>query len=128
LIALFLYCYSKGIRSSRRIEQACFDDVGCRIITADRRIDHSTRARFIRRHRAALKQLFVQVLVACGHQQGLVNLAAVDSNQRLQRLESVISKCAAGIDSMVDDSLELTRSWVLCGGTGNRRGQRRGAE
>ncbi|MER6717045.1 transposase [Streptomyces sp. NPDC000877] len=55
LIALLLYCYSKGVRSSRRIEQACWDDVGCRIITAKRRVDHSTVARFVRRHRVALK-------------------------------------------------------------------------
>ncbi|TRO55546.1 transposase [Streptomyces sp. IB201691-2A2] len=54
LIALLLYCYSKGVRSSRRIEQACWDDVGCRIITANWRVDHSTVARFVRRHRAAL--------------------------------------------------------------------------
>ncbi|MGW1260189.1 transposase [Streptomyces sp. NPDC002513] len=46
LVALLLYCYSKGIRSSRRIEQACWDDVGCRIITANRGVDHSTVARF----------------------------------------------------------------------------------
>lgn len=97
--------------------------MGCRIITANRRVDHSTLARFIRRHRAALKLLFVQVLAVCGSQQGLVNLAAVavdgspmeanasrDSNQRLQRLESIISDCEAEIDSMVDGSLELTRS------------------
>ncbi|WP_328847634.1 transposase [Streptomyces sp. NBC_00258] len=77
LIALLLYCYGKGIRSSRKIEQACFDDVGCRIIAANRRGDHSTLARFIRRHRAALKLLFVQVLAVCGRQQGLLNLAAV---------------------------------------------------
>ncbi|WP_079148510.1 transposase [Streptomyces agglomeratus] len=55
LIALLLYCYSKGVRSSRRIEQACWDDVGCRIITANRRVDHSTVAQFVRRHRAALR-------------------------------------------------------------------------
>ncbi|WP_208765293.1 transposase [Streptomyces albidochromogenes] len=130
LIALLLYCYSKGIRSSRKIEQACFDDVGCRIITVNRRVDHSTFARFIRRHRAALKLLFVQVLAVCGRQQGLVNLAAVavdgspmeanaarNSNQRLQRLESVISECEAEIDSMVNDSLELTRSCEAVRGT-----------
>ncbi|MEV0324648.1 transposase [Streptomyces sp. NPDC050658] len=55
LVALLLYCYSKGIRSSRRIEQACWDDVGCRVIAANRRVDHSTVARFVRRHRAALR-------------------------------------------------------------------------
>ncbi|WP_330335333.1 transposase [Streptomyces sp. NBC_00536] len=119
LIALLLYCYSKGIRSSRKIEQACFDDVGCRIITANRRVDHSTLARFVRRHREALKLLFVQVLAMCSRQKGLLNLAAVavdgspmeanasrDSNQRLQRIDRVISECEAEIDNMVAGSLQ----------------------
>jgi transposase len=53
LVALILYWYSKGVRSTRRIEQACWDDVGCRVITANRRVDHSTIARFVRRHRTA---------------------------------------------------------------------------
>ncbi|MCX5014991.1 transposase [Streptomyces sp. NBC_00555] len=119
LIALLLYCYSKGIRSSRKIEQACFDDVGCRIITANRRVDHSTLARFVRRHREALKLLFVQVLAMCSRQRGLLDLTAVavdgspmdanasrDSNQRLQRLDRVISECEAEIDNMVAGSLQ----------------------
>ncbi|WP_374222983.1 transposase [Streptomyces sp. MBT65] len=53
LIALLPYCYSKGVRSSRHIERARRDDVGCRIITANRRVDHSTVTRFVRRQPAA---------------------------------------------------------------------------
>ncbi|WP_327129359.1 transposase [Streptomyces sp. NBC_01727] len=130
LLALLLYCYSKGIRSSRKIEQACVDDVGCRIITANRRVDHSTLARFIRRHRAPLKLLFVQVLAVCSRQQGLLNLAAVavdgspmeanasrGSNQRLQRLESVISECEAEINTMVDEPPAPTWSCESAWGT-----------
>ncbi|MGP3638628.1 transposase, partial [Streptomyces sp. 24-1644] len=130
LLALLLYCYSKGIRSSRKIEQACFDDVGCRIITANRRVDHSTISRFIRRHRAPLKLLFVQVLAVCSRQQGLLNLAAIavdgspmeanasrDSNQRLQRLESVISECEAEINTMVDEPPAPIRSCESAGAT-----------
>ncbi|WP_327749661.1 transposase [Streptomyces europaeiscabiei] len=116
LIALLLYCYSKGVRSSRRIEQACWDDVGCRIITANRRVDHSTVARFVRRHRAALNSLFVQVLSLCGRR-GLVDLSAVavdgspmeanasrDANQRLQRLEETISQCETKIHALIEVS------------------------
>ena len=36
--------------------------------------------------------------------------ASRDSNQRLQRLESVTSECEAEIDSMANDALELTKS------------------
>ena len=31
MTALLLYCYFKGIRSSRKIRDACVDDVGCRV-------------------------------------------------------------------------------------------------
>ncbi|MEU4641742.1 transposase [Micromonospora sp. NPDC023814] len=31
LLGLVLYCYCKGVRSTRKIEAACLDDVGCRI-------------------------------------------------------------------------------------------------
>ncbi|WP_375231938.1 transposase [Streptomyces sp. NWU339] len=121
-VALILYCYSKGIRSSRRIEQACWDDVGCRVITANRRMDHSTVARFIRRHRDALNSLFVQVLALCGRR-GLVDLSAVavdgspmdanasrDANQRLHRLEAIISQCDDEINALMDDALVHARS------------------
>jgi hypothetical protein len=58
VLALLLYCYSKGIRSSRGIEAACIDDVGCRIITANHEVDHATIARFLCRHRPAVKAHF----------------------------------------------------------------------
>ena len=66
MVALLFYCYHKGIRSSRAIEAACLDDVGCRIITANHQLDHATIARFVQRYRPALKGLFVQVLALCG--------------------------------------------------------------
>ncbi|MFF8717834.1 transposase, partial [Streptomyces sp. NPDC015184] len=118
LVALLLYCYSKGIRSSRRIEQACWDDVGCRILTGNRRVDHSTVARFVRRHRAALNSLFVQVLALCGRR-GLVDLSAVavdgspmaanasrDANQRLQRLQETVSRCEREINALMEDVVD----------------------
>ena len=33
------------------MQMACFDDVGCRVITGNQAIDHATVARFVRRHR-----------------------------------------------------------------------------
>ncbi|MFE0201222.1 transposase, partial [[Kitasatospora] papulosa] len=121
LVALLLYCYSKGVRSSRRIEQACWDDVGCRVIAANRRVDHSTVARFVRRHRAALNSLFVQVLSLCGRR-GLVDLSAVavdgspieanasrDANQRLQRLDETISQCESEIHALLEEAVDDAR-------------------
>jgi hypothetical protein len=34
VVALLLYCWARGVRSSRRIERACVEDVACRVIVA----------------------------------------------------------------------------------------------
>jgi transposase len=65
MIALLLYCWSRGVRSSRAIERACVEDVACRVIAAHQRPDHATIARFVERHERALAGLFGEVLVLC---------------------------------------------------------------
>jgi transposase len=62
MLALVLYCYFKGIRSSRKIAAACIDDVGCRVISGGASPSHQAFAQFLRRHRAEVRRLFVQVL------------------------------------------------------------------
>lgn len=62
MLALLCYCYFKGIRSSRKIRDACVDDLGCRVICGGARPSHRAVAEFIRRHRAEVRRLFVQVL------------------------------------------------------------------
>jgi transposase len=61
-MALVLYAYATGRRSSRVIERACVDDVAVRVITANPRPDHCTIARFRQRQEAALSGLFGDVL------------------------------------------------------------------
>jgi transposase len=73
MVALVLYCYCKGIRSSRAIEMATFDDVGARVICGGLHPDHATNARFTGRHKEPLKGLLVQSLVACARE-GLVRV------------------------------------------------------
>jgi len=46
MVALLLYCWSRGSRSSRAIERACVEDVACRVVAAQQRPDHATIARF----------------------------------------------------------------------------------
>jgi transposase len=65
MIALLLYCWSRGVRSSRAIERACVEDVACRVIAAHQQPDHATIARFIERHERALAELFGEVLALC---------------------------------------------------------------
>ena len=64
MVALLLYAYARGIRSSRVVERACVEDVAFRVVAAQQRPDHATIARFIERHEAALAGLFGEVLAA----------------------------------------------------------------
>src|SRR5215218_6585972 len=82
MIALLLYCWSRGMRSSRAIERACLEDVACRVIAAHQRPDHATVARFVVRHERALGELFGEVLALCADA-GLatVGVIAVDGTK-----------------------------------------------
>src|SRR5919106_7036091 len=82
MVALLLYSYALGERSSRRIERRCVEDVAFRVIAANQRPDHTTIARFRQRHEAALAGLFGEVLALCADA-GLVGGAvlAVDGTK-----------------------------------------------
>jgi transposase len=81
MLALLLYCYFKAIRSSRKIAAACVDDVGCLVICGGARPSHQAVATFIRRHRLAIKRLFVQVLSLLAAEGAVAGqLAAVDGS------------------------------------------------
>src|SRR3954447_19328640 len=53
MVALVLYAYAKGVRSSREVERRCVEDVAYRVIAANLAPDHSTIARFLVRHQGA---------------------------------------------------------------------------
>ena len=76
MVALLLYAYAVGERSSRRIERRCREDVAFRVICANRIPDHATIARFRVRHEQALAATFTQVLVLCARA-GLVSVGVV---------------------------------------------------
>ena len=82
MVALLLYAYAIGERSSRRIERRCEGDVAFRVIAANRVPDHATIARFRVRHERALADLFADVLRLCA-EAGLVRveLVAVDGTK-----------------------------------------------
>src|ERR671917_913658 len=65
MVALLLYAYCLGVRSSRQIERLCERDVAFRIVAGNLRPDHATIARFRQRHGEALKGLFTDILRLC---------------------------------------------------------------
>jgi transposase len=76
LVALLLYAYARGNRSSRQIERACWEDVAYKVITSMRTPDHSTIAEFRRRHEAEIAELFDHVLGLC-EEAGLVSVGVI---------------------------------------------------
>ena len=63
MVALLFYGYATGVFSSRKLEQATYDSVSFRYITADTHPDHDTIAHFRKRFLEPLRGLFVQILV-----------------------------------------------------------------
>lgn len=76
MVALLLYAYCKGQRSSRGVERGCVEDVAFRVMAANQRPDHTTIARFRQRHEAALAGLFGEVLSLCA-EAGLVSVGVI---------------------------------------------------
>lgn len=82
MVALLLFGYCVGERSSRRLERHCYEHVAFRVVTGNRQPHFTTIARFRREHEAALSALFVKVLELC-QRAGLidVSLLALDGTK-----------------------------------------------
>ena len=121
MVALLLYAYAIGERSSRRIERRCRDDVAVRVITANQAPDHTTIARFRQRHEAALGELFGEVLALCA-EAGLIKVGviAIDgtkvhanasqhANRAYEQLAREILDEAAEVDRLEDEQFGEAR-------------------
>jgi transposase len=76
MLALLVYAYCTGLRSSRRIEAAVRSDLAFKAICCDLVPDHIAIARFRADHEAAITELFVDILALCA-QAGLASLGIV---------------------------------------------------
>ena len=82
LLAVWLYGFMTGVRSSRRLEAACHDQIPMLWLTGCQRPDHNTLWRFYRSHRPAMRRLLKET-VAIAVTVGYVDLAlqAVDGTK-----------------------------------------------
>lgn len=107
LLALLIYAYSHGVRSSRAIERLCRRDAGYRFIVGDDVPDHSVIARFRQRHAERMKGVFLHVLELC-QEAGLIRLglvaldgtkvkanASLDANRTASTIEEQINRVLA---------------------------------
>lgn len=112
LLALLIYAYSHGIRSSRAIERLCGRDVGYRFIVGAAVPDHSVIARFRQRHVERMKAVFLAVLELC-RAAGLIRLglvaldgtkvkanAALDANRTASSIEAEIARMLAEAEAV----------------------------
>lgn len=104
MLAVLIYAYSQGIRSSRKIAKACAEQLPFRWLTGNMVPDHCAIARFRSRHEKAIHKVFVEVLRLCG-EAGLVNLgrifldgtklkgnASLEANRRLAQLKKEVAE------------------------------------
>jgi transposase len=65
LLKIVLLAYSRGITGSRKIEQACNENVVFMAISADSHPDHSTIAAFISEMGKEINGIFCDILIVC---------------------------------------------------------------
>jgi transposase len=136
MVALLVYAYAIGERSSRAIECRLREDIAFRVIAANRVPDHATIARFRVRHEEALAELFSRVLALCADA-GLVSvsLIAIDgsklradaSDKALRSYDDIareILEEADRLDAAEDDIHGPARGDELPRGLGTREGRR----
>jgi transposase len=112
MVALLLYAYCVGERSSRRIERRCVEDVAFRVIAANRAPDHSTISRFRQRHAQRLADLFTQVLAIC-RKAGMVRVgtvavdgtkmaanAGISANRSYEKIRQEVERILAEADAI----------------------------
>jgi len=136
MVALLLYAYCQGQRSSRVIERECVEDVAYRVIAASQRPDHTTIARFRQRHEDAIAGVFGEVLALCA-EAGLVgaSVIAVDgtkvhanasqhANRDYEQIAREILEQAAEIDRLEDEQFGEARGDELPAELSTAQGRR----
>jgi transposase len=115
MVALLVYAYCVGERSSRCIQRRCVEDVAFRVLAANLAPDHATIARFRVTHQDALAGLFAQVLGLCESagmvRPGLIAIdgtkmaanASRDANRSAEQLAKEILHEAAAVDAAEDE-------------------------
>ena len=65
LLKVVLFAYSRGLTGSRKIEQACRENVVFMALSCGEKPDHSTIAAFVSSMQAEILPLFRDVLMVC---------------------------------------------------------------
>ena len=98
LLGVLVYAYAGGLRSSRKIERRCREDVGFMVLSGLSYPDHVTISRFRKDNTELMDELFDQVLVLCV-KAGLGNLehVAIDGTKITADASPVLTRDADGL-------------------------------
>ena len=112
LLSVWLYGFMTGIRSSRKLEAACRDQISFLWLTGWQHPDHNTLWRFYQAHRVAMRSLLKHT-VRTAIEVGLVDLAvqaldgtkiaasaAGDQTYDMVKLERLLAKTEAAIGDL----------------------------
>jgi transposase len=107
LLALLVYAYCVGVRSSRQIERHCEVDVAFRVLAANDHPDHTTIARFRQDHGAVAQHLFIDVLALCA-EAGLaqVGVVAIDGTKMAADASGKANRTRSQLDAEVSAMFE----------------------
>jgi len=109
LISLWIYAYKDGVSSAREITRLCEYHPAYQWLTGLEVVNYHTLADFRVRHKAALEQLFIEVLGVLSHE-GLITL------QRVMHDGTKVKACASGKSfhrkATLEDHLRLAREQV----------------
>ncbi len=103
LLSVWLYGFMTGIRSSRKLEAACRDQVSYLWLTGWQHPDHNTLWRFYQAHRQAMRSL-LKYTVATAVELGLIDLAvqAVDGTKIAANAAGDRTYDAAGLRRLLE--------------------------
>lgn len=103
MLKLWLYGFAVNVRSSRKLEQRMAEDLGFRFLAGGLRPDHKTLSEFLRRHGAAIEELFTQVL-GWARRAGMVQWGRV-------AIDSTRIKAQASPDRLQRSDRRQVRQW-----------------
>ena len=119
MVKLLIYGYCTGTMSSRKLEQATYEDVPFRVLSCNQQPDHDSIAGFRKRHLQELGRLFLQVLQLC-ERAGLVKLGhvAIDGTKikanaskyqslSYERMKDVEQELAAEVASLLGEAQRI---------------------
>ena len=133
LLGVWVYGFMTGVRSSRKLEAACREQLPYIWLMGTHKPDHNTLWRFYKAHRAGMRKL-LPYSVRIAVRAGLVDLAlqAVDGTRiganassrrtlnlkQLERLLARVEQAVADLESQNDTGGDVTKESRLAGAKG----------